>query len=166
LPEPLGEEELAEQEAQAEEDRAQIEAVRQRGEQEVAATQVSLMDQLAAAQQEVAEARREAAEARREQERGVGSQEPGAAALTPALSQRETEIPSGDDALHNVHNLHTSGEKKTDASAAAARTCSAEQPENKLPATSQNCPESGASGGSATMAVGQSGADPARKPPA
>jgi hypothetical protein len=129
LPEPLGEEELAEQEAQAAEDRAAIEAVRERGQQELKATQVSLMDQLAAAQQELAEARRE-------QESGARSREPGAATLTPALSQREREPGQADagsvgnqecgkDLLHYVHKLHNEGGPKCDASAYAAEACAA-----------------------------------------
>jgi septal ring factor EnvC (AmiA/AmiB activator) len=68
-PEPLSEEEIAEQETLAAEERAEIAAVRQRGEQELNATQVSLMDQLQAARHEAAEARREAAAAREELER-------------------------------------------------------------------------------------------------
>ena len=50
LPEPLSEEEVAEQEAQATEERLEIAAVRERTERELQATQESLMDQLAAAQ--------------------------------------------------------------------------------------------------------------------
>jgi len=133
LPEPLTEEELAEQEAQAEEERAEIAAVRERSNQNIEATQRSIMDELevaryqaeqarrdaAAAREEAAAARQEAEAARREADEArllapghwplsPGSQEPGAGSEDVAL------------VLHKMHNLHTPGDENSGASAEPA----------------------------------------------
>jgi hypothetical protein len=136
LPEPLTEEELAEQEAQAEEERAEIAAVRERSNQNIEATQRSIMDELevaryqaeqarrdaAAAREEAAAARQEADAARREadearatgargQESGAGRQEPGAGSEDTAL------------VLHKMHNLHTEKSAESAVSACSSEVC-------------------------------------------
>jgi hypothetical protein len=139
LPEPLSEEEVAEQAAQAALDRAEIVAVRERANQEINATQASLLDQLAAAQQELAEARREAILARAELESrfltpsGTSSGVEADLASDPdrrsevdcdaAPSRREGATVRVGATVHNLHNLHAGIEPKTGASVVPDETC-------------------------------------------
>ena len=152
LPEPLSEEEVAEQEAHAAAERAEIAAVRERTEREEQATQQSLLDQLAAAQQELAEARREAIQARAEAEAARRESRP----LTPSgasggedfgsqrdlLTSKETDCDTApsrregatlpEPQVHNLHNLHTENRTKTAASTCAGDVCAAPRAETKF----------------------------------
>ena len=146
LPEPLTEEEVAQQEAQAAEERAQIMAVREQSKQKVQASRVSIMDQLQAARCEAAEARRDAAAAWEEAEEARRDAEE---ARSRTSAQSRPQAPSGasggEDAdlrsdsrlagevdcdaapsrregapLLNLHNLHTPSDAESGASAEPA----------------------------------------------
>jgi hypothetical protein len=96
LPAPLSEEEQAQQDAQAAAERVEIAAARERSGRELQATQVSLMDQMAAAQQELAEARRDAAQARKDAEAARREAE-GATAGLSSSAQSTDGLPSDAD---------------------------------------------------------------------
>jgi len=127
LPEPLTEEEIAEQEAQAAEEHAQIVAVRERGKQECQATQVSIIDQLEAARYEAAQARRDAAAAREEAEEarqqlvlaGATAGLPSSAGNTSG-PDTDAKEQAGEQSMHKMHNLHTPSDANLDISAEPA----------------------------------------------
>jgi multidrug efflux pump subunit AcrA (membrane-fusion protein) len=148
LPEPLTEEELAQQEAEVAEERAEIAAVRERSNQNIEEEQRSIMDQLEAARYQAEQARLEAAAAREEaeaarQEADAARQEAGAArreadeARAAAGGQRE-DSDDGSDSRgtganeHKMHNLHTPGEAKSGASAEPVGVYVAKAPTEKI----------------------------------
>ena len=100
---------MAEQEPHATEERAEIAAVRERTERELQATQVSLLDQLAAAQQELAEARRDAAAAREE----LKAARMGATAGLPSSAQSRATLLSDADSTGGQATRGTRAEPQT-----------------------------------------------------
>ena len=140
LPAPLTEEEVAEQEVLAAQERAEIVAVRERSNQNLEETRTSIMDQLESARSEAAQARRDAAAAREEAEaarqeaetarreadearsQGTGDKEQGTGGREQAeldncdVAALAGHSPSKDAGL-NLHNLHTPSDTKSDASA-------------------------------------------------
>jgi hypothetical protein len=127
LPEPLTEEEVAEQEAHAAEEHAQIVAVRGRGKQETQATQVSIMDQLEAARYEAAQARRDAAAAREEAKEarrqlvlaGATAGLPSSAGNTSG-PDTDAKEQADEQSMHKMHNLHPPSDANSDISAEPA----------------------------------------------
>jgi hypothetical protein len=185
LPEPLTEEEVAQQEEQDAEDRAEIAAVRERSNQNIEEERRSIMDELQAARYQAEQARRDAAAAREEaaaarQEADSARREadearllaPGPRPLSPGSQEpgdreQETGDRSEDAAivLHKMHNLHTPGDAKPDASAVAAGTCAALRAEDNFFGAGLHSPASSGSREPATSAAGRKAAYPARKPP-
>ena len=137
LPAPLTEEEVAQQEAQAAEERAEIVAVRERSKQNIEEERISIMDELQAARYQAAQARRDAAAAREEAEAARQEVEAARREAEEARSQTAAEsrplTPSGagggEDAGSRIDPLQRG---ELDRDTAPSRREGATMPEHKM----------------------------------